>query len=135
LHAASRPRLQCASDCSVVGPQDVARSRTLHQRGQPAAACEKCDSGGRAMAESKKLKFLRDWSHHLALRLRRRGTRYSIHDRYGDCPQLGSPPVNFQTLGQVERWLRKWMDDEIALTDAGRPKRKRSVANMTSKSG
>jgi hypothetical protein len=48
------------------------------------------------------------------MRLRRRGTSYSLHDRYADYRALRSPPVKFRTLKETERWLAKYMDDEIA---------------------
>jgi hypothetical protein len=63
-------------------------------------------------------KFVRNWSAHLGLRLRRRGNGYSLYITYDNCA-FPSPRVDCRTLRQVERWLDKWSDDEMARLGPG----------------
>jgi hypothetical protein len=57
-------------------------------------------------------KFIRNWVAHSGLHLRRRGTGYSLYCTY-DNAAFPSPRVDFRTLRQVEKWLGKWLDEEM----------------------
>jgi hypothetical protein len=62
-----------------------------------------------------KIERLRKWADHLGLRLRRRGSGYSIYD--GSCRvdfRRAGQRVDFQKQNQIAPWLDKYMEREIA---------------------
>jgi hypothetical protein len=61
---------------------------------------------------NKTLKTLREWADHLGLRLRRRDHGYSICSKYGSSRACDR--ADFRKLNQIEPWLNKWMDGELA---------------------
>jgi hypothetical protein len=59
-----------------------------------------------------KSKSLHNWANHLALRLRRTSTGYSIRPKYDKSRDTDY--ADLRTLNQVERWLHRWSREEIA---------------------
>jgi hypothetical protein len=62
----------------------------------------------------RKIRDLRQWAQHLALRLRKHRCGYSICPRYPDCAGTSlRQRVDFRSLSQIAPWLDKYMDAEI----------------------
>jgi hypothetical protein len=66
------------------------------------------------MSTDTKEKKLRRWADHLGMTMRRRGNGYSIWTRPQHGYPNGAPRKDFRSLNQIEPYLNKWMDRELA---------------------